>query len=397
MANDVVWYHSDETGAPVLNNAAGSLDAVLYACLVTGFNSQTVTSVVVAGEVATVTKAGHGFTDQAIVEMGGAATGAINGRKLATVTGSGTFTFPAPGVADGTISGTITAKRAPLGWTRDKNSGNVSIYKRSDPTATAMGLRIDDTAAGVASASYARVRMLEAWTDVNSFTGPAPTDAQVSGGLYWPKGANSATAKPWVLVGDGKTFYLFTDGVSYPASSYSGLPNGILGFGDLASYRAGDAYCCWLSGSTSAADVPSGTGVGSAQLLGTMSGSYGMTVARLSSTVGGPVTTNPHSLRGTQRFGGSGPVYPSPVDNGMVLATPVLVGEINSVFGNPIRGELRGVADPLASLSSGALASALHRQILSNVVGSSRRWFCVGYQQQANFGVVAFDATGPWA
>lgn len=31
MSNTVVWYDSTETGAPVLNNAAGSLDGVLNA------------------------------------------------------------------------------------------------------------------------------------------------------------------------------------------------------------------------------------------------------------------------------------------------------------------------------------------------------------------------------
>ena len=40
------------------------------------------------------------------------------------------------------------------------NSGNVSIYTRSDVAATGMALRVDDSGAGVASATSARTRLL---------------------------------------------------------------------------------------------------------------------------------------------------------------------------------------------------------------------------------------------
>ena len=43
--SDPIYYDSSETGAPVLNNAAGSLDAVLYACLVTGFRTVTLDNI----------------------------------------------------------------------------------------------------------------------------------------------------------------------------------------------------------------------------------------------------------------------------------------------------------------------------------------------------------------
>ena len=105
MANDVVWYHSDEVGAPTLNNAAGSLNDVLYACLVTGFRSQTLTSINVASNVATATLAGHGYTNDMMVDVAGATPAGLNGRKRITVTGPGTFTFPTTGVADGAATG----------------------------------------------------------------------------------------------------------------------------------------------------------------------------------------------------------------------------------------------------------------------------------------------------
>ena len=86
-------------------------------------------------------------------------------------------------------------------------------------------------------------------------------------------------------------------------------------------------------------------------------------------------------------------MYPSPVDNGMVLATPMLLAEANASFSNPIRGELRGLADPCANLS----ANLLHKQVLSNLIGSSRSWLLVGFCQQGALGHAAFDITGPWA
>ena len=76
MSNTVVWYDSAETGAPTLNNAAGSLDAVLHACLVTGFRVLTLDSVTVTANVATATvTSGHGYGNGRIVEMAGAAAG----------------------------------------------------------------------------------------------------------------------------------------------------------------------------------------------------------------------------------------------------------------------------------------------------------------------------------
>lgn len=395
MANEIVWYDSSETGAPVLNNAAGSLDAVLYACLVTGFRTITLDSVTVASGVATAThSAGHGYGDKRMVELAGAATSAINGRKLVTVTGAGTFTFPAPGVSDGTISGTITAKRSPLGWTRPLNSGNVSMYARTDVTATGMKLRIDDSGSGAASATSARARMVESYTDLSTFTGAAPGASVFGGaGVYIPKGANNTDPKRWVLVGDGRTIYFFTEAAGYPSSSYSNVPQGIWAFGDIEPYRAGDAYACLLAGSQADSSVDS-QGFGTNYPQGTTPGADHIVLSRPFNGIGAPVRAQMSGLAasGGRRLGSAGPAYPSPVDNGMPLASPILLSENNTAFNFPFRGQLRGMADPVAAIAGGAL----HLQILEAVVGSDRRWLLVGFQQQGSYGHAAFDITGPW-
>ena len=401
MANDIVWFDSAETGAPTLNNAAGSLDAVLYACLVTGFRTITLNSLVVAGGVATATySAGHGFADKRMVELAGAATSACNGRKFITVTGANTFTFPAPGVADGTISGTITAKRSPLGWSRARNSGNVSIYERTDVTATAMALRVDDSGTGAAAATYARARMVESHTDINTFTNPSPPAGELGGaGVYWNKGPDNTSAKRWVLIGDSRTFYLLAEGASYPASSYGGTPQGLFGFGDAARLDSGDAYCCWIAGAEGTNGMSSDS-FGAAQYLGSAVSSASMWWSRASTGIGGSVRgmMSGNSSGSPRRIGGSGPAYPSPVDNGVVLQGFVVASESNTPFTNPLRGVLRGLADPLANMiPSTSAAASLGTPVLDNLIGSDRRFLLVPFNQLGSYGCVAFDVTGPWA
>ena len=398
MANDIVWYDSSETGAPTLNNAAGSLDSVLYACLVTGFRSQTLTSLTVSGGVATATLSGHGYSDGRMVEIAGASTSAINGRKKVTVTGSGTFTFPAPGVTDdGTISGTITAKRSPLGWSRALNSGNVSIYERTDVTATAMKLRVDDSGSGDASATQARFKMIESFADINTVTNQAPpTTSLAGGGVYIHKGANSTTAKKWVLVGDSRTFYLLTEQIGNSASSIGGAISGIYGFGDAQRVASGDAYCCFVAGTDSG--TTGGNDLGDANVLGTAPGSGQVWWQRLSTGVGLPVRGKILSNSGRKIGGGSAPTYPSPVDNGMVIQQVVLAVEDNTTFSHPIRGVMRGMADPLAALVTGvSQGPTWDRQVLSGLTGTSREFLTVPFVQSSTYGCAMFDITGPWA
>lgn len=395
MANEIVWFNSTETGAPTLNNAAGSLDAVLYACLVTGFRTITLDSIVVAGEVATATNsAGHGYGDQRMVDIAGASTSAVNGRKLITVTGASTFTFPVPGVIDGPVSGTKTARRSPLGWTRPLSSGNVSMYQRTDVTATGMCLRVDDSGSGAASATAARWRMVESFTDLATFTGSTPPASAYGGaGVFIPKGANSAAAKGWVLVGDSRGFYMFTEASSWPASSYSGVPQGIWAFGDLESYRAGDSFACLMAGADDSTGA-SASSLGNVYSPSASTPSQPQTMlARPFNGIGQPVFAQAVGLgSGNRRIGSSGQAYPSPVDNGLLISTPLHVSEANSAFGHPLRGQLRGVGDPVATVPGGLL----HLQVLDNLVGSDRRWLLVGFQQQGSYGHAAFDITGPW-
>lgn len=393
MANDIVWFDSSETGAPALTNVAGTLDAVLHACLVTGFNPIALTSLSVTANVATATyAAGHGYGNQRMVDIGLSPVGALNGRKLITVTGASTFTFPAPGVADGPAGGSPTAKRSPLGWARPHSSGNVSIYTRTDVTATGMALRIDDTATTpVGSTMVAKCLMVETATGPSVYTGPAPAVAQNANGVYWYKGANTATAQRWMLVGDSKRFYLFTEGGSSPFSTYGTLfPHG---FGDLNPYRSGDAYHAFIAGSESPDSASQA--FRSREQGSQPPGGGGFYLARPATQIGTSVLASSVAAgQANAVLGAVGPLYPSYVDNGFAAASPVFAAESNSSFGHPIRGELPGLSYALHA----GVGRLLHGSLVPNLLGTTREHLMVGLNTSgsSSSGGLLIDVTGPW-
>lgn len=385
-----ICYSSDEVGAPTLNNVNGSLIGVLDAVLTTGFNPRSVTSITVSGNVATAVIPTHSFTGGVgrRVLFEGASVAALNGAKTVTVVNSNTVAFPAPGVADGVASGTITAKRAPLGWTKLFSGTNKAVYQRTDPQATSMVLRVDDTGSGVASAIYARARMAESATDVDTITAIAPLDTHLSGGVYVSKGVNDATAKRWVAVGDGRTLWFFSDDNNYSFSSYGGLHG--FGFGDLNSWRSGgDAYGCMVWGGLSTSGTNYTHLSSSSPSL-----SGGIYLARPTNHIGG-ATAAIFRGRLTGSFAGSNSAghspYPSDVDGGSAIETAILVPEYRATGLYPFRGTARGVAHPL-----GVIGGSLHLQMISNLVGTNDVFLCVSCTSQGDTGALLFNLTSEW-
>ena len=97
-----IWYHSDETGAPALNNTAGSLIALLDALLITGFNTKAVTSVSVSAGVATAVISGHGYEVGKTLLIAGATPTGLNGNQVITaVVDANTVRWAAVGAGNG--------------------------------------------------------------------------------------------------------------------------------------------------------------------------------------------------------------------------------------------------------------------------------------------------------
>ena len=74
--------------------------------------------------------------------------------------------------------------------------------------------------------------------DVDTGTGPTPTDAQQSGGLYMSCSSTATTAaRKWIIAASDKfCLLLIAYSVSYP-NDYSSYA-----FGDFPSLKSGDAY-----------------------------------------------------------------------------------------------------------------------------------------------------------
>lgn len=264
-----IWYDSDETGAPTLNNAAGSLLEVLRACLINGFNLRNVTSIVVASGVATATAATHGYSAAygKLLRIEGAPVAGLNGDVQPLTVDTNTFTYAAAGVPDGTYTGTITARRAPLGWTEAFTGTNRAIFARTSPEGGTQMLRVLDTAASPALTTDARVLMIESATGIDSFTNPSPNSTQVTDGAggFFSKGVNNATAKPWAVVGDERGVYYIGPTNAASLSETTRLP---FYFGDGVRLFPGDVHLCLLAANSSGNTAISTSKVGFSNTLG---------------------------------------------------------------------------------------------------------------------------------
>jgi hypothetical protein len=394
MSEFVLDFDHTETGAPVLNNAPGSMIGVLDACLVTGFNNRSITSLVVVAGVATATCAGHGYSGNYSkdVEISGATPVSLNGRKQLTFVDTNTFKFAAPSVADQAASGTITAKRASLGWQKLFAGTNTAIYKRSDITSTTIMLRVVDTNVAPASASSSRWTAIEAASDIDSFSGLSPMAAQIPDGYYVSKGQITSTAKQWSLVGSSLFFFLTAqyDALLLPSAAVDDFSSMLYCFGDFFSYKNGDAYNCILSGETS----PGGGASHGARPLGSPQAGFGTSglgilCSRGFSQFAGAVSLGIYGPSLANSGSAGQLVFPSPIDSGYLISPKTLLTE-TVPGGFAVRGVVPGLVYVLGQRSIG------YREILSDVVDMPGRKLLGLFPYAAGPSRVAIDLTGPW-
>ena len=378
-------------GAPTLNGVAGSLIAVLDACLVDGFGLKTADSVAVSGGIATATfSTGHSFGPDVIALVTGATPAGLNGEKRVLTTSTNTITFDATSIADGTATGTIAVKLAPAGWAKPFSGTNLAAYRAIDPTGTRMFLRVGDT-----GTTTARVVGYESMSDVNTGVAAFPLEAQLSGGGFWPKAnAANASARSWTVIADSRGFWvhLHTHALTAP-----GISGNVWGFGDFESYKAGDPYACALF--MSYIDVASSAvNQGGAVENGSPGGVAGPYAPRSFTGLGGSAQlyhlTESHfglsSLSGTGA-GAAVSVYPNGPNNGLLLSRK-LVAENNIAIRGIVRGALLAPQNCHGAFNwcdkvdgQGTLAG---RKLLAIKVGAPAG--------TASQGVVFFDITGPW-
>lgn len=383
----VKFFHSAMTGAPTLSGTAGSMIAVLDACLVNGFGTKTADSVVVAGGIATFNvSAGIGALEaDTVVLVAGATPAGLNGEKRVITATATAITFDATGISNQTATGTITAKLAPAGWAKSFAGTNLAAYRSADITGTRAYLRIDDTATG-----NGRAVGYESMSDISTGVGAFPSATQVPGGLYWAKAnAANATARAWTLIADGKTFYLHM----HTGTSSPGISGCVFGFGDFVSYKSGDAYAAKITGFTNDLSTASTqAGADFSHATGTIV--YAM---RAYTGLGGSVSANSsvESYSPTTYSGGANatavPAYPNGANNALILSRKLVYEP----------GSLRGIMRGAMYCPQNCQASFAWRDRVDGqdaLLG--RKLMVVKCSSPAGAGSSAalfFDVTGPWA
>jgi hypothetical protein len=241
MTYPVKWFTSAMPGAPRCSGTAGDLVTLLDTCLINGFNVNGVGSLVVTGGIATATFAtAHGYLQHQIVLIAGSTPTALNGDKRVLTADTYTITFDATGVADGTATGTIECRTAPVGsWVKAFETTQKAAYKSNHPDSTGVYLRLDDT-----GTKYATPTCYEAMSDIDTGT------ASWGGTYYWWKSLTANTvANSWALVGDGLFFFFF------PIASTINDTRGVCVFGDFVPYKLASTYHAIHEAGTSASEA----------------------------------------------------------------------------------------------------------------------------------------------
>lgn len=254
------FFYSTMKGAPVITNEWGSLLTMLKGCLLTGFNQQQVTSVSILDGVATITLgSNHGFIEHQVVAIDGAAQVGFNtDHRVVTVTAT---TITVNTSVTGAITGTMTIKTAPMGWTEKFTGTNKSIFEPKNKIKNPFILRVDDSLPvgyDTTWAKFARVTIAEGANGIDDFSGFAKAPqltasdnvnevgdgvtgaAGIYGWAKWYHGIDTNLSArrreasalrqgsnfDWVLVGDDANFYLllqFSEAVGRATYAFSAI------------------------------------------------------------------------------------------------------------------------------------------------------------------------------
>lgn len=225
----VKYFSSSMSGAPVIDRAnPGSAVEAVKQCLINGFGSVTADGVSASGGVVTFTvNAGHNFGDIGIgpvVRVSGCTDSAVNGDFRATSVSATVFTIESPGVTDGSKSGSVAIKRAPVGWELPFEDASNAVYRSPNPLAS--GYYWQHTKFHV---DYSLI------TPYTEMTG-ASVGSGAGAAVIFPRNAyllDGATA--WELVADDRTAYMLC--VEKATDNYRFFH----GFGDMDSWASDPA------------------------------------------------------------------------------------------------------------------------------------------------------------
>lgn len=370
-----IFLRSSMTGAPTLQAVNGNINAILNACLVNGFNTQSVSSASAASGVVTFNFASSpGFSAEDTVTIAGSTGAVADGQYRVQSAASNQVLVAIPGVPDGAVGGTITMKFSPLGWTRAYNGTNLGAYRQGGAASHKRYLRVYDGSLSVDYSWYARG--YETMTAISSGTQPFPTTAMIGGngtgfygGQYSLPGVHA-----WIVVGTPRAFYLMIGMVNNDSGATATFsPSALQGFfyGELSDLqKAADVYATGIAG---AASFPSG----------------GVTLNRnFAGTSGSANNVSLYAVSGQNSFS-FGVAHPDPITGNVIL--PGQVWAHDTTGGGGIRGALPGA---LCTVSSPYAASGkIPPLIESGVTGVTGRIVYIGNSNNgaAGDGVLLLD------
>lgn len=373
-------------GAPACSGSAGAMLAVLDACLVTGFGLQTVSSAAIAAGVCTITlPTTPAMKVGSVALVAGATPAGLNGEQRVTGITANTVSFDT--TETGTVTGTITVKLAPAGWLKAFSGTNLAAYKIDPalhPDSTGIFLRLDDT-----GTFNSKIIGCEVMSDIDTWTGDFPTTVQTP--LYVFKSSDANTvARPWFIIADSRMVYI---GVRHYGTDNANWGPAWWCFGEFSSKKTADAYRFMVSGNHNATNSPAYDAPSAISSTSAIYAYLARNYTALGSGVKAQVWTWPSQYAGSG--GGSAPLpYPNGPDYGLYLCK----ADIFEQSPVNLRGTLPGLLMIPHNVVRKICPDAKTAYLDSDVPGYPGR--TIGFmpcaQTGLDWGVVAFDLTGPW-
>jgi hypothetical protein len=242
--------------------------------------------------------------------------------------------------------------KAAAGWTKPYSGTNKAAYRLG--AGTQFYMRVDDI--GTTSAAYGRVLGYESMSDVDTGTNGFPTNVQVGGGLYAHKSSTAdSTARPWMIIACDRALYFFGQCAQTTFGATPASTDNQWFFGDIKSYKSGDAYQCAIVASISAT-LSSATQLGHSAATSSQSTTSGHYIARAYTQTGGATGAAKSSFRSGFFTSSGGAIgtntlgqYPNPI-TGSLDMSPLMLCEIGSGGSMLNRGQFPGLYEPQHSL-----------------------------------------------
>ena len=233
----VKWYHSMMRGIPLLSNQAGTLVAMLDACLINGFGQVSSNSMSVTDGVLTVNLLNsETFLLHSVVAIAG--DDQLKG-EYRVIESHSTYIKVLLNIPNQVFTNTIYVKYAPLGWSKITPTApaNTALYIPKE-SFSGFNLYVNDN-----FTKAAHVRLCRGASNTANMANETSlidyVPISVSNYPFWAKGYN-ATPKPSFLIGDVSSFYFLQCG-NNRENNYEYIATGKLAFcGDIVRYNNED-------------------------------------------------------------------------------------------------------------------------------------------------------------